>query len=311
MRDDKTKPTHTCPIGGYCEYCEAVAPPQAAPTERLAELLKDANVEVRIGLEQQGHIPTIERMLAEGKSWFEIGHTIGWHGPTAKQWYGFHKERGVAPQAEAPTNSDPNVQAAIEASQKFIAEHPEVPIVQAEAPTPTQPKQTLCSHGVLPEWCDSCAHTFHGCLISDMMAWMDALGEKTETIYGGSKLHARHDPRCDVYLQQSCNCGLVGAAEAPKPDLANDPNVLQSVEESRLAYEEGRVLSLDQAFPRVVAESRPSAEEVQQLASEWLSGEITNNSTDQFREMALLYQMDMEDLLRDFYQWMQERITRP
>jgi FMN phosphatase YigB (HAD superfamily) len=48
------------------------------------------NVQVNIGLEQQGHIPTVEKMLEDGMSWDEIGKAIGWHGPTANQWYIAH-----------------------------------------------------------------------------------------------------------------------------------------------------------------------------------------------------------------------------
>jgi len=32
----------------------------------LCDLLRECNVTPRIGLEAQGHIPTVERMLAEG-----------------------------------------------------------------------------------------------------------------------------------------------------------------------------------------------------------------------------------------------------
>jgi len=42
---------------------------------------------ILFGLEAQGHIPTIEKMLSEGKSWEEIGKTIGWCHDTAKEHY--------------------------------------------------------------------------------------------------------------------------------------------------------------------------------------------------------------------------------
>lgn len=42
---------------------------------------------VRFGLRAQGHIPTIERMLADGASWRAIGDAIGWDWRTAKEWY--------------------------------------------------------------------------------------------------------------------------------------------------------------------------------------------------------------------------------
>ncbi len=36
------------------------------------------------GLRQQRHIPTIARMLAEGKDWEKIGNALGWCPATAK-----------------------------------------------------------------------------------------------------------------------------------------------------------------------------------------------------------------------------------
>ena len=45
------------------------------------------NMPCLFGLESQGHIPTIEKMLAENKTWDEIGKTIGWHSPTAQEHY--------------------------------------------------------------------------------------------------------------------------------------------------------------------------------------------------------------------------------
>ena len=41
------------------------------------------NAPVRLGLVAQGHIPTVEKMLAEKKSWKEIGDAIGWCHETA------------------------------------------------------------------------------------------------------------------------------------------------------------------------------------------------------------------------------------
>lgn len=45
------------------------------------------NVPILFGLEAQGKIPTIEKMLAEQKSWDEIGIAIGWMPDTAKEHY--------------------------------------------------------------------------------------------------------------------------------------------------------------------------------------------------------------------------------
>lgn len=52
---------------------------------KFEDVFKD--VKIKFGLRAQGHIPNVERMLAEGKSWEEIGNAIGWHGPTAKEYY--------------------------------------------------------------------------------------------------------------------------------------------------------------------------------------------------------------------------------
>lgn len=46
-----------------------------------------ANVPIVFGLRAQGHIPTVERMLAEGASWDEIGKEIGWDGAAAQRFY--------------------------------------------------------------------------------------------------------------------------------------------------------------------------------------------------------------------------------
>lgn len=51
---------------------------------------------VLMGLFRQGHIPTIEQMLAEKKTWKEIGDKIGWEPETAERHYGWyleHKEK--------------------------------------------------------------------------------------------------------------------------------------------------------------------------------------------------------------------------
>lgn len=51
----------------------------------LGEILDSASLS--IGLRAQGHMPAIRRMLAEGRSWRQIGDAIGWDGETAKRWY--------------------------------------------------------------------------------------------------------------------------------------------------------------------------------------------------------------------------------
>lgn len=70
---------------------------------KLADVLDDARVKVCIGLEQQGHILTVEKMLAEGKTWEEIGEVIGWYGPTAEEWYGLYLK--AREESQAPPDS--------------------------------------------------------------------------------------------------------------------------------------------------------------------------------------------------------------
>ena len=45
------------------------------------------NAKIAFGLVNQGHIPTIEKMLIDGKSWDEIGRSIGWCSITAREHY--------------------------------------------------------------------------------------------------------------------------------------------------------------------------------------------------------------------------------
>ena len=51
------------------------------------------NAPVLCGLKQQGHLPTIERMLKHGATWDEIGEEIGWCPETAKEHYSWYLER--------------------------------------------------------------------------------------------------------------------------------------------------------------------------------------------------------------------------
>lgn len=50
------------------------------------------NVPFVFGLKAQGHVPTIEAMLSEGKTWDEIGKKIGWCPKTAQKHWGWYLE---------------------------------------------------------------------------------------------------------------------------------------------------------------------------------------------------------------------------
>lgn len=52
------------------------------------------NASIIFGLKAQGHIPTIRKMLAEGKTWEEIGEKIGWCPKTAKEHWELIESKG-------------------------------------------------------------------------------------------------------------------------------------------------------------------------------------------------------------------------
>lgn len=68
------------------------SPPRAIKMEdeTLPDFLLDALVV--FGLERQGHITTIEKMLKEGASWDKIGKEIGRYPKTVKEHYGWYVE---------------------------------------------------------------------------------------------------------------------------------------------------------------------------------------------------------------------------
>ena len=53
----------------------------------ILDIIRNSKVKVLFGLRAQGHLPTIERMLSEGRDWDEIGKAIGWCPDTAKAHY--------------------------------------------------------------------------------------------------------------------------------------------------------------------------------------------------------------------------------
>lgn len=55
-----------------------------------------ADVPILFGLAAQGHLPTIETMLAAGSDWNEIGRRISWDGETARRYYERHLARSAA-----------------------------------------------------------------------------------------------------------------------------------------------------------------------------------------------------------------------
>jgi hypothetical protein len=83
----------TTPTTPTCRHL-CISPPapisQPAGSEEVTEAEVKATLEnspIAFGLVQQGHIPTIERMLAAGASWKEIGNEIGWMADSAYDHY--------------------------------------------------------------------------------------------------------------------------------------------------------------------------------------------------------------------------------
>jgi hypothetical protein len=63
----------------------------------LDRILAEAGVTVKFGLREQGHMTTVDRMLAEGKTWDEIAKAVRWSdGETVKRFYETEKESGRA-----------------------------------------------------------------------------------------------------------------------------------------------------------------------------------------------------------------------
>ena len=57
------------------------------PIKMLCDLLRESGVRVAFGLTQQGHMQTVDAMLAAGQSWDEIGKAIGWCPEAAERYY--------------------------------------------------------------------------------------------------------------------------------------------------------------------------------------------------------------------------------
>ncbi len=94
-RRDGTRPVHATEDNNViCEILpeERKRKPLSAPIQHLADAIEKKGLQIKFGLEQQGHIPTIERTLDEFKRssqyvWEKIGKEIGWDPNTACYYY--------------------------------------------------------------------------------------------------------------------------------------------------------------------------------------------------------------------------------
>lgn len=74
------------------------------PCHDLGVLLEEAGATVQIGLRAQGHMPIVERMIAYGFDWYEIGKQIGWSGDAVREWY---ERESAAPAVSRETEGKP------------------------------------------------------------------------------------------------------------------------------------------------------------------------------------------------------------
>jgi len=65
------------------------------PTMPTGQEKEVATLRMAFGLRAQGHLPTVETMLAEGCAWDEIGIAIGWCPKTAAEYYGRERKEPI------------------------------------------------------------------------------------------------------------------------------------------------------------------------------------------------------------------------
>ena len=103
----------------------------SSPVEKLGRLLQEVGAEVKIGLRAQGHLPTVERMLAEGKSWAEIGKAIGWNGDAAARWFAHEKPSSPVEGVEARPSTAASFRAGLKAGRAERFAEQEAALAQA------------------------------------------------------------------------------------------------------------------------------------------------------------------------------------
>jgi len=102
----------------------------------------------------------------------------------------------------------------------------------------------------------------------------ELLGQRTETFYGsekGDKLFPRHDPRCDVYIQKCCSCGL-----NPKSDGNVEPfGAFTECKHQHPRY----MCKVPECASRPVSGTGSLPKEIQ-LAKGWLQRQLENVERD-------------------------------
>lgn len=83
------------PYRGVCPTC------RHDHGDPLLKQIEAAGTSFAFGLRAQGHLPTIERMLADGKAWNDIGKEIGWHPETAQRFYAREVATPTAKESES------------------------------------------------------------------------------------------------------------------------------------------------------------------------------------------------------------------
>lgn len=124
---------------------------EEAPMSVLGRLLRESGASVQIGLKAQGHIPTVEGMLDDYKSWDEIGKAIGWNPEAAKDWYIAYLRRELAEVRTPPKVGDDPLTTTIDAEAfERIAEAAMLAVVIVDGWEGSQSSALLEDGCVLP-----------------------------------------------------------------------------------------------------------------------------------------------------------------
>lgn len=92
------------PFEGHSDDWEVLKPIRNArdlmfyfDAPKMEELEKLLDVPIVFGLQAQGHIPIIEEMLTQAKTWEDIGNVIGWCPKTAEEHYERYAQSKLKP----------------------------------------------------------------------------------------------------------------------------------------------------------------------------------------------------------------------
>jgi hypothetical protein len=381
MRDDKTIASYIAlrlpenlPLGSDRDeaarvihrlICEAVAPPQAAPT-------CEPDTDVEYTTEQLGQIgKTLERMLGGVAPQAEAPTKIFMiddeaEAPTpsqhmtnseAVQWM-LNLRNGFEPE----TKTFRAISKAIKALELGAAEAPKPDLVPKDAQSKCHGDSVYSSDGVQfycaecrnpcefeivppqPCFCIApCKHDAPDVLTRRMLDELLCCVTESDSLYGlgGEPRHDSWDYKKAIAIVNRYRLAAAPSVAESRPSAPNRAFVLANgdgdkfigVVDGTLGWTDKQEEALflvrrfdadklaeicDDAWRIMetqVAESRPSAEEVEKMANEWRVTQwhcsAANKITPSYQHMYLaMTPAQLDEMLRKFHQWMQERITR-